>query len=85
MVTKEFRATLVRTEDDRVITGLVTEKNENVVTIATQDEVYKIAREEVAQMKLSENSTMPDGLLDQLTPEQIRDLFAYLQSTQQVE
>ncbi|MEM7559196.1 MAG: c-type cytochrome, partial [Planctomycetota bacterium] len=85
VVTKEFRATLIRTEDDRVITGLVTEKNENVVTIATQDEVYKIAREEIAQMKSSENSTMPDGLLDQLTAEQIRDLIAYLQSTQQVE
>lgn len=85
VVTKEFRATLVRTKDDRVITGLVTEKNENVVTIATQDEVYKLAREEIAQMKLSENSTMPDGLLDKLTAEQIRDLFAYLQTTQQVE
>ena len=85
VVTKEFRATLLRTEDDRVITGLVTEENANVVTIATQDEVHRIAREEIAQMKLSENSTMPDGLLDQMTAEQIRDLFAYLQSTQQVE
>ncbi len=84
VVTKEFRATIILTEDGRVLTGLVTERNENVVTVVTQNETFKVATDEIEDLRLSEQSTMPDGILDQLTPAQIRDLFAYLQSNRQV-
>ena len=84
VVTKEFRATIILLEDDRVLTGLLTEQTDNVVTLATQEEVFKIASEDVVEMKQIDQSTMPEGLLDQLDQLQVRNLFAYLQSSEQV-
>lgn len=84
VVTKEFRATILLLDDGRVLTGLVTNQTENVVTLATQNETFKIATDEITQMKQSGVSTMPDGLLDQLSEHQRLDLFAYLQSQEQV-
>ncbi|MFN3191141.1 MAG: PVC-type heme-binding CxxCH protein [Aureliella sp.] len=84
VVTKEFRATRILMEDDRVLTGLVTEKNDNVVTLATQDEVYKLDVDEISDMRQSAQSTMPEGLLDALGEKQLQSLFAYLQSSEQV-
>ncbi|MEM8736070.1 MAG: cytochrome C, partial [Planctomycetota bacterium] len=84
VVTKEFRATRILMEDDRVLTGLVTEKNENVVTLATQDEVYKLEVDQIVDLRQSAQSTMPEGLLDALSEKQLQSLFAYLQSSEQV-
>lgn len=85
IVTKQFRATSILLEDGRALSGLLTNKTDRTLTLATQERVYSIPADEVVEEKLSMNSTMPDGLLTQLTEKQIRDLFAYLQSTEQVE
>ncbi len=85
VVNKEFRATVILMEDGRVLTGLMTSRTDHVVTLATQNETVRLAVDEIQEAKLSTASTMPDGLLSQLSGEQIRDLFAYLQSKQQLE
>jgi len=41
-------------------------------------------REEIESSKQSKTSLMPDGLLQNLTSVQIRDLIGYLMSTDQV-
>ncbi len=84
VVTKEFCATIVLLEDGRVLTGLLTSRSDEVITLATQEKSVQFAMEEVQEIRQSTASTMPEGLLAQLTPEQIRDLLAYLQSTQQI-
>ncbi|MCR9294103.1 MAG: c-type cytochrome [bacterium] len=84
VVTKEFRASIILLDDDRVLSGLVTEQTENVVTLATQNEQFKLATENIVELRQTNQSTMPEGLLDQLTSAQIRNLIAYLQSTEQV-
>lgn len=84
VVTKEFRATRILLEDDRVLTGLLTERSENVVTLATQNEVYRIPTDEIAAEQLSQQSTMPEGLLDSLDDGALKNLFGYLKSKKQV-
>lgn len=84
VVTKEFRATIVLMEDGRVLTGLLTSKTERIVQLATQNETFTLPVDEIEQMKTSTASTMPDGLLNQMTSDQLRDLFAYLQTSKQV-
>ena len=39
----------------------------------------RITRADIAKLDESEVSLMPEGLLEKLTPQQLRDLFAYLQ------
>jgi hypothetical protein len=41
-----------------------------------------LARSEIAELNPAGLSLMPEGLLDGWKPQQVRDLFAYLRSTQ---
>jgi hypothetical protein len=41
----------------------------------------RIERSEIATLEESEVSVMPEGLLDKVTPQELRNLFAFLQST----
>jgi len=38
------------------------------------------SHEQISELKESAVSLMPDGLLEALTPQQVMDLFGYLQS-----
>ena len=84
VVTKEFRATLVELSDGRLLSGLVTARSDQGITLASQVETWNIPQADIVQLRQADVSTMPDGLLTQLSEPQIRDLFAYLQSTQQI-
>lgn len=84
VVTKEFRATVLLLEDGRVLTGLLTSQTDTTFTLATQEKTFTIPSGDVVEQKVSDMSTMPDGLLSQLSDADIRDLFSYLQSTEQV-
>jgi hypothetical protein len=41
-----------------------------------------VARDDIESMRATGQSLMPDGLLKELTEDQVRNLFAYLRSTQ---
>lgn len=70
-------------EDGRVIAGIVTGENQLEI-IVSQDAVKSIhiARSEVVQILPSNVSPMPNGLLTLLSPQEIADLVAFLQSDQ---
>lgn len=84
VVSKDYRMSVVVLDDGRVLSGLITESTDRTVKLETPTETHVIATEEIIERKTTSQSPMPEGLLDQLTEEQIRDLFAYLQSPAQV-
>ena len=64
-----------------ILTGFITDANDLTVTIKDLSGIRTvIARKDLSQLTRAPVSVMPDGLLDQLTDKQIRDLVAYLQS-----
>ena len=70
----------VQTKDDQLISGLLVESSPTAATILDRNnQRTTVAREQVKSMTESSVSLMPDGLLEALTPEQIMDLFTYLQ------
>ena len=74
---------VVTTESGRVVTGLLVEKDKDKVVLRGADgQKVVIARADVAEMAVSPSSLMPEGLLKDLNDQQVRDLFAYLRSTQ---
>jgi putative heme-binding domain-containing protein len=78
-----FRTFQALTIDGRVATGFVVDDNEEIVTLReSSGQSITIAKEELEEYKATPKSIMPDGLLDKLSEEQVRDLFAYLQSGQ---
>ncbi|WP_442510757.1 PVC-type heme-binding CxxCH protein [Novipirellula sp. SH528] len=84
VVDKNYRMTILLLDDGRVINGLLTDQSDQTVTIHTATEQMTIPRNEVEQQKVTEKSPMPEGLLDTLSPSEIRDLFAYLSHHSQV-
>jgi putative heme-binding domain-containing protein len=83
-VGRDFRMSVVRTADGRVLTGIVTERTPNRLVLQTATEKLVIAADDVEGVKDSPTSIMPEGQLDALTRDQVRDLMAYLASKSQV-
>ena len=79
VIGEAYQARTVRTEDGRVITGLLAEDSAERVVLKTQGgKLETIAREEVVAMKVSELSLMPEGIEKQLQRQEIADLFAFI-------
>ena len=73
----------IATKDGRSLTGFVADKDNQIVILRTLDgQNVAIARKDILEMNASGLSLMPEGLLDPLTERQVRDLFAYLRSSQ---
>lgn len=79
----DFRAMLFSVDDGRILSGVVREQSDRTVTIQTAQEVITLERDQIIETKPTGTSLMPDGLLQNLSQEQIRDLIAYLGSSEQ--
>ena len=79
-VGRDFRMSVVRTTDERTITGIIVERTPARITVQTDKERIDLSPDDVESVKDSPNSIMPEGQLEALTREQVRDLFAYLTS-----
>jgi putative membrane-bound dehydrogenase-like protein len=84
VVGKDYQMTLLQLDDGRVLSGLITKETDSAVTLKTINDLVVVPKDEIDQRKLSELSLMPNGLLDPMPPEEIRDLVAYLASPSQV-
>ncbi len=74
---------LVLTDDGRTLTGFIEDKDEQLVVLKdAEGRRHLIPREQIEQMAPLAQSLMPQGLLDPLSDQQVRDLFAYLRSSQ---
>lgn len=84
VVDKDFRMSMLLTDDDRILSGLVIEESDHTLTIQTATEQQTLDKQAIQSRKITEKSPMPDGLLDSLSEEQIRDLIGYLRHPTQV-
>jgi putative heme-binding domain-containing protein len=81
LIRGEYEGRTVALKDGRVLTGLVVEENGASLTLVdSQQQKTTIGRGEVEEMGAAPLSIMPDGLLDTMKDEEIRDLFRFLQS-----
>lgn len=80
-VAPHYQAWQIETTDSRTLTGLLvgTHLDESVY-IDEKGNRFKVLATDVANIRAAKNSIMPDGLLDNLTDQEIRDLVAYLAS-----
>jgi putative heme-binding domain-containing protein len=83
-VSRDFTLTILATTDGRLISGIIREQNDASLVIQTANERLVVPREDVEAIKPSTSSMMPEGQLETLSNQEIRDLFAYLASAAQV-
>jgi putative heme-binding domain-containing protein len=84
VVPADYRLMQLELKDGRVISGVITAKTERTITVITPTETLTLANDDIEAKHPTKLSLMPDGLLQTLSTEQTRDLFAYLMSLQQV-
>jgi putative heme-binding domain-containing protein len=81
VIRREFLSYTVVTTSGRVHAGLLAEQDGASVTVLdAKNQRVTLARDEIDSMEESGMSLMPERILDELSPQQLRDLFAYLQS-----
>jgi putative membrane-bound dehydrogenase-like protein len=81
VIRKEYQATVLHTRDGRVLTGLIAEQTPDRLTLVdAKNERVTVKREDIDDMADSPSSLMPESLYREFNPDQLRDLFAYLQS-----
>jgi putative heme-binding domain-containing protein len=83
-VAKDFQMAIVDTRDGRTINGVLLSDADGRVIIRTVNEDVAIPAGDIKMRRMSPNSMMPEGLLDGLTPDERRDLIAYLAGKSQV-
>ena len=75
---EEYR---VDTRDGRILTGVLLEQNANSVTLGREEgEKDKILRANIAALRPSTVSAMPEGVEEEITVEEMTDLLEYLKS-----
>ncbi len=80
VVGKDYRMSIVSTVDGRVLNGLVVSRNAQTLVLRTATEQLTLNQADIEEVAQSTLSAMPDGLLQNLKPEDVRDLIAYLMS-----
>jgi len=84
VIGKAYQVQVFELEDGRVVNGIVSNEDDNNVTVVTADATLVIPKDEIAERATSEKSMMPDDLVSQLGEREIRSLVAYLASPAQV-
>jgi putative heme-binding domain-containing protein len=84
VVPETYRVSNVTMKDDRVLSGIILNQTDRMVTIQTPSEKLTLEKSGIENIKPSQLSMMPDGLLNNLSEEQTANLFAYLMSQNQV-
>jgi putative heme-binding domain-containing protein len=79
-----YKMQIILTDEGRIYSGIPAEENQRQLKlrIANQEQPVTIAKSAIESRQIASVSMMPDGLLNELTAEEVRDLFAYLSSTQ---
>jgi putative membrane-bound dehydrogenase-like protein len=83
LIRKEYVSYVVQTTDGRILTGLMAAQTPRSITLlAAKNERTTLSREKIESIQESPASLMPENLLKPLKPQELRDLFSYLQSEQ---
>ncbi|MBS0260921.1 MAG: c-type cytochrome [Planctomycetes bacterium] len=78
-----FENYVLITQDGRTLTGFIADQDPRTVVIRGSDgQSVVVPRSNIDELAASPKSLMPEGILKDLTEQQVRDLFAYLRSTQ---
>lgn len=84
VVNKDFRMTIVQLADGRVLNGVVVAQTDRTITLQSLTEKLTLEKTEIEEMRATSLSPMPEGQLEKLTPEEVRDLVGYLMSPHQI-
>jgi putative membrane-bound dehydrogenase-like protein len=80
VIRKEYLNYQIVTTDGRILQGLLAEETATGATLLTaKNERVQVPRDQIEALDVAAQSLMPEQILSKLSPQELRDLFAYLQ------
>jgi len=74
---------LLATKDGRSLSGFLVDQTNRLVVLRNSDgKDVAVSRDDIEELQVTRVSIMPEGQLKQFDEQQVRDLFAYLRSSQ---
>ena len=75
----------VETKDGRSLSGFFVDRDNQVTILrGLDDETFTLRASEIQDLQPVGRSLMPEGLLEGMTDQELRDLFAYLRISQPI-
>lgn len=84
VIPEGYQLVTITLRDGRTVAGNVAAEDDRQVTLRMIGQDTIIAKSEILSRETSPVSMMPEGLLKNLSRDEVRDLIGYLRSTQQV-
>jgi len=84
VISEQYQNAILVKKDGESVTGRIVDENDQKIALQPSplsSDRIEIKKSEISERRPSQISPMPDGLLDQLTQEEILDLLAYIEST----
>ncbi len=78
VISDQYASKKVLTQNGQVYTGIVAQSAKGVTVRTKENKDFVIPKDEIDEILPSKVSAMPAGLLDKLTPTEIRDLLCYV-------
>jgi putative heme-binding domain-containing protein len=80
VISDQYRSVVITTKKGQQITGLAAPQGNMVTVLQADGTKVVLAKTDIESQFASLTSVMPEKLMDTLTPEEIADLFAFLES-----
>ncbi len=81
VVDTRYKQIVFKTKDGQRVTGFASAETDDSISITSSEAfTMTLKKSEIVKKTATEKSIMPDGLLDDFTPEEIRDLLGFLES-----
>lgn len=78
VVGENFQLNIITLKDASVVSGMVADESNQVLSIRTVDQLVNIQKSQISQREVLEQSMMPPGLLDALSEKEVVDLLKFL-------
>lgn len=80
-VSPRYQTLLIQTKNGKIYTGMVVyESVDGLILRNSINQTFRIEAEDIEQRRILKTSLMPKGLLKDLKPEELADLYLYIQS-----
>jgi putative heme-binding domain-containing protein len=80
VISDQYRSTTIITTSGQQVTGLAAVQGDTVTVVLNDASKVTLKKDDIETQVASITSVMPERLLDPLTPEEIVDLFAFLET-----
>src|SRR3954471_20565275 len=84
VIAKDYMVSLIYMKDGDAYSGIITKEDDQTISVTVESGVQVLQKEDVKEVRRSELSMMPEGLLTPLSKQEIVNLVTYLRTPSQV-